>query len=199
MTMIIGLGFQKRSGKDTVADFIVDRFGYVKMSFADLLKDGVNLWHGWDERHGWGELKEVVDEYWGYSPRYAYQKIGTECIRNVHMPDFWVKAAMNKAISHIKNDTGVVFTDCRFINEVTAIHEQGGIVINVQRPSLPTPKPRPKNPIYAYVKEQILGETFDHESETALLDYDGWDDVIVNDGSLEELSEKAIKTVLRHI
>ena len=194
MANLVGLGFQKRSGKDTVADILVENFGYVKLSFADLLKEGVNLWHGWDERHGWGELKEVVDEYWGYTPRYAYQFIGTDCIRNVHMQNFWVMAAMNKANALLKSGTSVVFADCRFPNEVDAVKQAGGQVVLIDRPSLGKPKKRPDNPLCAYVREKFMGEVFDHASETALLSYDEWDHVIVNDGSLGDLREKVILT-----
>ena len=39
--MIIGICGLIGSGKGTVADILVDHFGYTKISFADKLKDGV--------------------------------------------------------------------------------------------------------------------------------------------------------------
>ena len=136
---LIGLGYRKRSGKDTIADHLIDQHGFNhKLSWADKLKEGVNAWHGWDERHSHGHLKEVVDPYWGYSPREAYQKIGTDLIRNQWMQDFWVKAAMRKVEKHRSAGRSVVLADVRFPNEADAILAQGGAVWRIDRPGLPT-------------------------------------------------------------
>jgi hypothetical protein len=47
-------------GKDTIADKLVEQYGWKKYSFADPIKQVVNALFGWDERHAEGELKEVV-------------------------------------------------------------------------------------------------------------------------------------------
>lgn len=39
MRVVIGIGGEKYSGKDTIADFFVERFDFVKLSFADPLRD----------------------------------------------------------------------------------------------------------------------------------------------------------------
>lgn len=36
--MIIGVGGEKKHGKDTVANYLVEQYGYTKMAFADKLK-----------------------------------------------------------------------------------------------------------------------------------------------------------------
>ena len=117
MTLLISLGYRARHGKDEIADYLVRTYGFVKVSWADSLKQGVNLWHGWDDRHAYGELKEVVCPKWGYTPRFAYQNIGTNCIRMHHDPDFWVKAAMLKISKLIDDGYNVCVPDTRFLNE----------------------------------------------------------------------------------
>jgi hypothetical protein len=171
---LIGIGHRKRSGKDTAANVIVEHANAERIAFADLLKEGVNLWHGWDSRHSDGELKEVVDQYWGYSPRDAYVRIGTDCIRNNIRNDFWVHAAMRFVQRHMAAGRDVVITDVRFPNEVEAVRAAGGTLWKVNRASLPP------------LKDD------DHVSETALA-YDGWQDTTLdNDGSLGDFQEKVL-------
>ena len=38
--MIIGLGYKARVGKDTVGDYLVKNHGFVRLGFADALKNG---------------------------------------------------------------------------------------------------------------------------------------------------------------
>lgn len=58
--MLIGLAGYARSGKDTVADMILELVpGMIKYSYADPLKRCMNDWLGWGEEHGWGSLKDV--------------------------------------------------------------------------------------------------------------------------------------------
>ena len=193
---LIGVGHIKRSGKDTVADHLVEHHGFTKMSWASLLKEGVNTWHGWDERHATGDLKEVVDKYWGYTPRYAYQNIGTNCIRDHHMRDFWVRAAMRKVNELLEAGTSVVLADTRFPNECEAVLEAGGECWRIDRPSLPVPVPPPNNAyvrlVYKFWVQVFRDSTFeyDHASETSLLDFTRWSHIIANDGTLDELYAK---------
>ena len=49
--MIIGLGFKARSGKDCVADYLVGKYGFQKLSFADSLKGACKeIFHLSDEQ-----------------------------------------------------------------------------------------------------------------------------------------------------
>ena len=164
MGALIGIGHRKRSGKDTAAKILMEGNPMVKrVAFADLLKAGVNLWHGWDERHSDGDLKEVVDPYYGYSPRYAYVNIGTDCIRDHHSRTFWVDCALRVARKWRAAGYDVVITDVRFPNEADMIKAEGGVVWKTDRPSMPP-----------------LDMENDHVSETAMANYEGWDEVLVN-------------------
>lgn len=193
--MIIGLGYRRRSGKDTVADFLVRDYGFIKMSFTHDggLQDacmalnpivGVEVEYN-DHSNGEGgywekkviRYADVCNElgYEGAKDRYhevvrLLQRMGTEVGRNIIDPDVWVKIAMAKC----DPARHYVFVNCRFTNEAAMIRAQpGGITVNVDRPGL------------------YLGDPEDiavHESELAV----GitWDFTIVNDGTLEDLEGK---------
>lgn len=79
-------------------------------------------------------------------------------------------------------------TDVRFPNEAKAIKERGGIIIRVNRDFEQLKRDRG-----FYIPKDSLSPK--HESETALDNYDGFNYVIDNDGSIEALKEK-VKVIL---
>jgi hypothetical protein len=143
--MIYGLTGAVGSGKDTVAQYLVDHYGFKKVSFAKKVKDVAHLVFGWDRAMLEGctresrEWREVVDPYWGVSPRAALQKIGTEMFRDHIHPETWVKAVIKEIGDELSvNPTcNFVITDCRFENEVRAVHALGGRVVGIQRGAEP--------------------------------------------------------------
>lgn len=67
MIKIIGIGGYARSGKDTACEFIKDEIKELaipsfRYALADPIKKQVNEIFLWDNRHGYGELKEVSFE-----------------------------------------------------------------------------------------------------------------------------------------
>lgn len=144
--MLIGLCGLKGSGKDTLSDFLVDSYGFVKVSFADTLKDVLSLIFGWsrEKLKGVDEdsriWRESVDEYWSselniknFTPRYALTHVGTDLFRNHLCQDIWVKVTKNKIREKLSTLQNVVVTDCRFMNEVDLIRELGGVLIHIYR------------------------------------------------------------------
>lgn len=171
--LFISLGYRKQHGKDVVADHLVKAYGFKKIGWADKLKAGVNEWHGWDGRHAYGDLKEVVDDYFGYSPREAYQRIGTDLMRNQWMQDFWIRCAMRQVDRWMQQGFSVVVNDSRFPNEAEAVLQADGELWRIDRPGMPAPD-----------REQ------DHPSELGLMDFNGWSRVLVNDETIEDLHRK---------
>ena len=137
MIVVIGLVGHKGTGKDTVAQYLVEKYGFKQFSFASILKDVLSIVFGWSREMLEGttkesrEWREVVDPFWKCSPREALQKVGTDCFRNIIDPDIWVKSVQKQILTG--KYERVVISDCRFINEINLIHELKGTLIWVQR------------------------------------------------------------------
>lgn len=139
--MRIGLVGFASCGKGTVADFLVEKYGFTKLSFADSLKDAVSAIFCWPRHLLEGdtkesrEFRETVDEWWtkkfGWTvtPRIILQKVGTDALRNVINPDIWI-FSIEKRMEGIEN---VVIADVRFPNEMKFIRDVGGFNIRVKR------------------------------------------------------------------
>lgn len=168
--MIVGLGFKARAGKDTVGDYLVKEYGFKKVAFADALKRGCMEMFGLTHEQCYGDTKEVLDSFWGVTPRFILQKVGTECMRLQYDPDIWVKSVQKR----VSEGGHWVVTDCRFPNEAAAIKEWGGLVVRVDRP-----------------QAGATGGIAKHPSEVAMESYNEWDYVLDNQGrALSELYDK---------
>jgi len=141
--MIIGVCGFIGSGKDTIADYLVNFHGYRRESFAGSLKDAVSAVFGWDRTMLEGrtkqarEWREQVDAWWAnrlgmpnLTPRWILQHWGTEVCRTGFHDDMWIASLENK-LRNSKDD--IVISDCRFPNEIKSIKDAGGIVIRVKR------------------------------------------------------------------
>ena len=144
--IVIGLTGAAGSGKDTAADYLVERYGFKKMAFADALKamlDTLNPYVADDVRvmdvrresriDAEATLKKHFPEY-----RRLLQVLGTECVRSAD-PDFWVDRLVRK-VHALGESRNIVVTDCRFPNEVEALESllaDAHTFWHVIRPSLP--------------------------------------------------------------
>lgn len=198
--MIIGVCGLIGSGKDTIADYLVNIHEFRRDSFAATLKDACAAVFGWDRDMLEGrtrssrEWREQPDEWWSQrlgrviTPRYILQHWGTEVCRNAFHDDIWIASLENKLRKTLDD---VVISDCRFPNEIRAIRKQGGYVIRVTR----GPEPDWYDAALAANSEQhwahgdpreILRQRGIHASETAWIGTQ-FDRVIANDGTLDEL------------
>ena len=140
--MIIGICGFIGSGKDTIADYLVNVQHFRRMSFAATLKDAVSSVFGWDRELLEGrtqhsrDWREQRDEWWSQrlgreiTPRLILQLWGTEVCRQGFHDEIWV-ASLENRLRRCEDD--VVITDCRFPNEIRAINSAGGRVIRVRR------------------------------------------------------------------
>lgn len=145
--MIIGVCGLIGSGKDTVADYLVNFHGFRRESFAGTLKDAVSAVFGWDRTLLEGRTKEArewreqVDPWWAerlnmpnLTPRLMLQLWGTEVCRKGFHDDVWIASVENKLRS---SKDSIVISDCRFPNEISSIRKSGGKIIWVKRGVMP--------------------------------------------------------------
>ena len=203
--MIIGICGFIGSGKDTIADYLVNFNGFRRESFANSLKDAVSYVFGWDRTMLEGrtaqarEWREQVDPWWAkrlnmphLTPRWVLQYWGTEVCRQGFHDDMWIASLENK----LRNSTDdIVISDCRFPNEIKSIKDAGGIVIRVVRGPEPdwyhlAINANSGGPI----ARELLNEVGVHASETAWVGTK-FDAILNNNGSIDELFQQ-IKTIV---
>lgn len=174
--MIISITGKIGSGKDTIADIIMQYTPYHDWEikkFAGKLKVIAEILSGVPKINFEDQefKKQDMGPEWGMTYRDLLQKLGTEAMRNGLHENVWVNALFADYHFNIEEDEQMpnwLITDCRFPNELEAVKTHKGITIKVIRDSGNT-----------------IGTT--HASETALDDYTEWDYVVDNNGSIEDL------------
>ena len=174
--MIISITGKIGSGKDTIADIIMQYTPYHDWEikkFAGKLKDIAEILSGVPKINFEDQefKKQDMGPEWGMTYRDLLQKLGTEAMRNGLHENVWVNALFADYHFNIEEDEQMpnwLITDCRFPNELESVKTHKGITIKVIRDSGNT-----------------IGTT--HASETALDDYTEWDYVVDNNGSIEDL------------
>jgi hypothetical protein len=184
--MIIAFGHLKGTGKDTIARYLAacvktQRPGMtvIKTGFADLLKDVCYMLYGWaglkpgyeyEDTEGRAKKEEVLPAL-GKSPRRIWIEVGNK-IRDVY-EDTWIDFVLKGVSADL-----LIISDLRYPNEAEKIKAQGGLVFKVTRGS-----------------QQYTSDVADD----ALLDYQGWTDGVLNDGTLEELYHKAVGLAEKYV
>ena len=209
--MIIGVCGFIGSGKDTIADYLVNFHGFRRESFANSLKDAVSHVFGWDRTMLEGrtkqarEWREQVDPWWAerlnmpnLTPRWILQYWGTEVCRRGFHDDIWIASVENK-LRNSKDD--VVISDCRFPNEIKAIRKAGGMVIRVVRGPEPewydaaVSANRGPNANVTWALSRAKLERLNvHASETSWVGTK-FDHVLDNNGTLDHLYQQVKRLV----
>jgi len=164
-----------RAGKDTVAARLVEQHGYVRVAFADALKESalkadpivVTDDDDWDtpgtrlsavvEYHGWEAAKDRFPEVRRFLQHYG------QAVREID-PMFWIKAVGHAVRTAWADGRPVVVTDVRYRNEAAFLANRFSLV-RIERPGL------------------VPG---DHASEREMLDCPV-SRTLVNGGSVEAL------------
>jgi hypothetical protein len=186
---IIGLMGRKQSGKDTIAEHLIEEYGFTRYAFADPIKEACQVIFGFTKEQCWGDQKEVVDPYWNITPRKVFQIMGTELFQfelpkyAAELADigrtFWAYrfARWYEQQLAVNPNIQVVITDCRFPFEADLIKSLGGTVIKVIRPN------------------QVYNDNHASEVEMDTVPYDY---LIENDGTIEDLEIK-VKAVFEQL
>jgi len=110
------------------------------------------------------------------SVRRILQWWGTE-YRRAQDPDYWTKAWETALVELPDRNGHILVDDVRFHNEVDVIQRNGGVLIRVERPG--------------------FNGANDHSSENSLDDFNGWNMILCNDGSLEQFLQQVEGKVMR--
>lgn len=204
MPMILGLTGKPGAGKDLVAKFLVDRGDWVRVAFADKIREmslsidpcvcSVVEWPdvpGFSPISRMNRLSEVVVAMgWGKAKavpevRRFLQNLGVT-MRAVD-EDFWVDLVDQTIVAAVSEwDKNVVVTDVRFPNEVNYLRSVAGEwaygvhtythLVRVIRPGQP----------------QLPGH--DHAAEHAL-DHEKEDYRLMNDGDTDNLGKATMEMI----
>jgi hypothetical protein len=168
--MIIGLSGVARSGKDTIANYLIEKHGFTRVSFADPIREALVKLNpsidvdGYSMRLGhavnllgWERLKEISSDIRG-----LMQRMGTEVGREMFGENIWADVAFKS----IRPESKIVISDVRYLNEITAITSALGNVWRIERPG--------------------VGPANEHSSETALNNYN-FPIKLTNDSTLDAL------------
>lgn len=134
---IIGLCGDIGSGKDTAAEGLEQGLGYMRLSFAEKLKESVATMFPFIPRcHFFGTQEEkaqllfVGDDGTEWTGRRLLEDVGQH-MRGI-MADIWVRAAIYQVKMNPLIEWWVV-SDVRHPNEFEAIRRHGGVVWEVVR------------------------------------------------------------------
>lgn len=187
---IILISGKKQNGKDTLGGYIRehltrglnddDNLRVITLrAFADTLKSAAQDLFGLTTEQLYSQNeKEIVDKRYNKTPRVILQEFGTK-MREIY-PNIWIDLTYQDIdVDTDFCDKFTIITDCRYKNEIEQIKrltrkdnkDVNILTFRINRPSLPNNDP--------------------HISEIDLDDYEHWDEVIINDGTLEDLEEKA--------
>ena len=189
--IIIGIIGKNRVGKDTFANLLIHEYDFIKYAFADPIKEVAKTLFGFTHQQLEGNEKEVIDPFWGISPRQFYQVFGTEMMQKdiykyvsdmeekVPQRTFWVRKMEHWIQRKIEEGhSRFVISDVRFIHEATALHKMGAKLIKIVRPEIPlnTDNQSTQQHISQQELDQILLEWIGNE--------------IVNDGDISSYLDK---------
>lgn len=136
--MLIGICGKAGAGKDTIGDYLVEKFAFKKISLADPIKRLVKDVFALDDHTVYDRIaREQPLERWPeWTVRKLLQFIGTELFRMQIDDSIWVKSLWYKIQDDRENN--YVVSDIRFANELDyfrKISEEGGFYcIKVVRP-----------------------------------------------------------------
>ena len=178
MGVIVGIGYKKGSGKNTLAKLIntylqrcCGKCVTKQVSFAEKVKDisyqlysWANLKRGIHYESHYDE-KEITLPLIGLSPRDIWIAVGNK-MREIY-PSTWVDYALKGIKANV-----ILITDMGFHNEYQKIKESGGMCVKMIRNGL------------------VLG-TDARETELDSISNSHWDYVITNNGTISNLNIEA--------
>lgn len=179
----IAISGKARSGKNTLAEQILEILGQdcKIFAFADPMKEIVmTMFPASNPEHLWGpsEFRSMLMPGTESSYRDLLLELGA--LGRRYCQNTWINATIAMVDKYLSDHNNVLISDVRFKNELRAIKESGFYTIRIVRPGNP------------YSLDDISEKDLDDVPDT------DFDFVLINDGSLEELSNKT-RDLLRSI
>lgn len=202
----IGISGKMASGKDTLADLLEKEVNkeISRISFGELIRLEINevlkslREKNLREKFTDVNLEDVVNlanilednDIFDRSPesRRALQYWGTE-VRRKQDGDYWIKRMKRFISDRIEEGYFVFLTDARFPVEVDLVKELDGLVLRLE-----SDEEKRKDRVKLRDGIEVTEEALNHVSEKALDDY-YFENIITNNGSKEELLEKALEKI----
>lgn len=206
---IVGLAGLAGAGKDTAADILVNRFGFVKVALADPMKRICQEVFNFSSEQLWGpsEKRNEQDKRYPHAfagsrseprewltPRHALQRLGTEWGRHCY-EDVWIDLA-------IKTAQALLSERCRYEQSEGLTYQPGPRMPSNQWRGVVVPDVRFPNELRAIRNVRgktwkiwrpdagLAGDAAAHSSENSLEGFDDhFDAIIVNNKSLAELED----------
>ena len=126
--------------------------------------------------------------------RLALQYWGTE-VRRSQDENYWVKKALDSAVTLLARGRSVYVTDVRFANEADAVAELGGIAVRLNI----SPEEQERR-IFARDGVKIDEEMRSHASETSLDDYPNFlTSIFVDNLSVEQVVNKIMEGIKSYV
>jgi hypothetical protein len=190
---IVQIGGWLTSGKDAYADRLVAEHGFRKLAMGELILDFQKIEQPWVRvrirdtiallrtgkpwvRPGFHRLNSLVDRL-GYVTaktipdfRQLMQRLG-DAARTIIGTRVWVDAMARRLDELASQDARIVYTGCRFPDELELFRSRGATSVWIDRPGV-TVSP-------------------DADITELALTRDDFDEVVDNDGALEDLWAKA--------
>ena len=167
---VVGISGKAESGKTTLANILKKELEerhtrVLLINYGDFVKFIATQYYNWN-----GEKDE--------RGRALLQHIGTEQGRMMVDENIWVDMVINTvAVADRDYDIAIV-ADCRFPNEFSRWADKGKEILKI----------RIERPEY---QNKLTQEQNQHASETSMDNYRDWDLFVCNDGTYENLEEKA--------
>lgn len=166
---------KSHSGKDYCCDILqnlLEEKGLkvLRLAFGDYVKATVSRLYG-------------ITEYHSPEGRSAMQQLGTNLVR-AYDPDFWCDTVGRLATALQPYYDVLIISDARFLNEIECIKDyfpQETITVKIER---------------KHIVDNLNDEQHNHESETALDNYDDWDWIIQNIDNNPEAVRQQLEQII---
>jgi len=133
--MLIGFTAPARSGKDTAAAYLAERYGFTQTAFATSLKQTVQTLFRLDDTTAFDDLvKDVPVQLWGLTPRELWC-LTSKGLKEVFGDDLFIRLWLGH-LTELEGEA-VVVSDVRTEAEAAMVRELGGVIVHIARPDAP--------------------------------------------------------------